>query len=82
VLLSFLHRAGDVENCAAGAVRVHRNEGTRKERRASGFVDDRLGRNVRESGKAAMIVVGLSADSCRCNATMPRSRDGFTICGR
>lgn len=69
MLLSFLHRTGDVENRAAGALRVHWMEGTRNERMVSGFADDILGRNIREDGMAAIATVALPFGSCRCNVS-------------
>jgi hypothetical protein len=54
LLLSLLHRAGDVEKHALGALRAHWTEGTRKESTTSDF-DARLGRNIREDDIAAMM---------------------------
>jgi hypothetical protein len=47
-LLSFLHLMGDVENRAAGALRMHWAEGTRKARTDSvALIDAALGRIIR-----------------------------------
>jgi hypothetical protein len=53
LLLSFLHLAGDVENRAAGAMRMQCTEGMRNERIVSGFAN-RHGRTTREADMAAI----------------------------
>jgi len=63
---------------------MHWAEGTRKESMALGFVDDKLGRNVRESGVAAIAIVALPCGSYRCNASaaaVGRSMDGSRFTG-
>jgi hypothetical protein len=55
ILLSFLHLAGDVENPAAGALRVHFAEGTRKARTVSGRGDS-AGRKNRRGVVAAIAI--------------------------
>jgi hypothetical protein len=67
VLLSFLHLMGDVENRAAGGLRVHWVAGTRKAGREEDvFIGRRLGRSIRWC-IAVMVSVSRASTDCPRN---------------
>jgi hypothetical protein len=66
LLLSLLHRAGDVEKHALGALRVHWADGNKNDSIASDLDDARSGRISREVGMEA--IAGLC---CGCRGRSP-----------